>query len=66
VRKPEGKRSLGRTRHRWDNITMDLQEEGCGGMGCTDLAQDKDKYQALVNTVMYLWVPQNEGNFLTS
>ena len=66
VRKPEGKRSLGRTRHRCDNIKMDLQEEGCRGIDWIDLAQDRDKCQALVTTVMYLWVPQNAGNFLTS
>jgi hypothetical protein len=45
---------------------MDHQEEGCGDMDGTDLAQDRDKCQALVNTAMYLWVPQNAGNFLTS
>jgi hypothetical protein len=60
VRKPE------RTRHRWDNIKIDLQEEGCGGMDWIDLTQDRDKCQALVKMVMYLWVPQNAGNFLTS
>ena len=57
VRKPEGKRPLGRPRCRWeDNIKMDLQEVG----GCGDwmeLAQDMDKWRALVNTVMNLWVP---------
>ena len=52
--KTQRKRSLRRTRHRWDNIKIDLQEEGCGGMDWIDLAQDRDKCQALVNTVMYL------------
>ena len=50
VRKPEGKRPLGRPRHRWDDdINMDLQEVGCGGMDWIDLAQDKDRWRALVN-----------------
>ena len=56
--KPEGKRSLGRTRHRWeDNIKMDFQEVGCGGMDWIDVAQDRDRWRALVNTVMNLQVP---------
>jgi hypothetical protein len=57
VGKPEGKRSLGRPRPRWeDNIKMDLLEVGCGGMDWTDLAQDTDKWRALVNAVMNLRV----------
>ena len=56
--KPEGKRPLGRLRRRWeDNIAMDLQEVGCGGMDWIDLAQDRDRWQALVNAVMNLRVP---------
>jgi len=58
VGKPEGKRPLGRPRPRWeDNITMDLQEVGCGGMAWTKLAQDKDRWRALVNAVMNFRVP---------
>ena len=58
VGKPEGKRLPGRPRRRWeDNITMDLQEVGCGGMDYIELAQDRDKWRALVNAVMNLRVP---------
>ena len=47
--KPEGKRPLERPRHRWeDNIMMDLQEVGCGGMDWIELAQDRDRWQALL------------------
>jgi hypothetical protein len=56
VGKPEGKRHLGGHRRRWkDNIKMDLQEIGCGGMEWIGLAQDRDR--ALVNTVMKIRVP---------
>ena len=58
VGKPEGKRPLGRPRHRWeDNIKMDLQEVGCGGVDWIEVAQDRDRWQALVNAVMNLRVP---------
>jgi hypothetical protein len=55
VGKPEGKRPLGRARRRWvDNIKMELRERGWSGM---DLAQDRNQWRALVNTVMNLRVP---------
>jgi hypothetical protein len=58
VGKAEGKRPLGRPRHRWDdNVRMDLREIGWGGMDWIDLAQDRDQWRALVNTVMNLRVP---------
>jgi len=58
VGKPEGKRPLGRPRSRWeDNIKMDLQDVGCGGMDWIELAQDRDRWRALVNAVMSLGVP---------
>ena len=62
VGKPEGKRSLGRPRRRWeDNIKMDLQEEegSCGDW--MELAQDRDRWRALVGTVRYLRVPKRRG-----
>jgi hypothetical protein len=58
VGKSEGERPLGRPRHRWvDNIKMDLREIGWDGMDWIDLAQDRDKWRALVNTVRNLRVP---------
>ena len=46
--KPEGERPLGRPRHRWeDNIKMDLQEVGCGGMDWIELAENRDWWRAL-------------------
>jgi hypothetical protein len=58
VGKPEGKRPLGRHRRRWkDNIKLDLRKIGWGGMDWIGLAQDRDQWRALVNTVMNLLVP---------
>ena len=67
VGKLEGKRPLGRPRRRWEDSTkIDLQAAGCEGMDWIDLAQDGDRWRALVNAVMNLRVPYNEGNYLTS
>jgi len=65
--KPEGKRPLGRPRRRWeDNTKMDLQEAGCGGVDWSELAENRDSWQAVVKAVMKLRVSQNAGNFLTT
>jgi hypothetical protein len=57
-RKPEGKTPLGRPRRRWeDNVRMDLQEVGCGCGDWIGLAQDRDKWRALVSAVRNLRVP---------
>jgi hypothetical protein len=62
VGRPEGRRPLGRPRHRWkDNIKMDLQEVGWGGMDWIVMAQDRDRWRAVVSAVMDLRVPQNGG-----
>ena len=56
--KPEGMRPLGRPRRNWeDNIKMDLQEVGCGGMDWIDLAQDRHKWRDAVKAVMKFRVP---------
>jgi hypothetical protein len=57
VGKLEGKRLLGRCRRRWENIRTDLREIGRGGMGWIDMAQNRDQWRVLVNTVMNLRVP---------
>ena len=62
VGKPEGKRPLGRPRRRWeDNIKMDLQEVGGVFEDWMELAQDRDRWRALVSTVMNLRVPKMRG-----
>jgi hypothetical protein len=51
--KPEGKRQLGISRRRWeDNIKMDLQEVECGGMDWINLAQNRDRWRAVINVVL--------------
>jgi len=62
------KGQLGRPRHRWkDNIRMDRKEVVWdGGMDWIVLAQDRDRWRALVNAIMNLMVPSNAGNFVTS
>jgi hypothetical protein len=65
VGKPEGKNPLRKPR-RWEgNIKAGLQDVGCGGMDWIGLAQDRDRWRALVNGVMNLLVPYNAGNILT-
>jgi hypothetical protein len=58
VGKPEGRRPLGRPRRKWvDHIQMDLREIGRDGADWMDMAQDRDQWRALVNTVLNLRVP---------
>jgi hypothetical protein len=58
VGKPEGKRPLGRPRRRWvDNSRMDLGEVGWGDMDWIDLAKDRNRWRAVVNSLLNLWVP---------
>jgi len=62
VGKPEGKRQLGRPGRRWeDNIKMDLQEVGGDCGDCMELAQDRDRWWAIVNTVRNLRIPKMRG-----
>jgi len=62
VGKPKGKRPLGRPRHRWeDNIKMDRQEVGGGCEDSMELTQDRDRWRALVSTVINLRVPKMRG-----
>jgi hypothetical protein len=61
VRKPEGKRPLGRPRLRW----VDLGEQGWGDVDWIGLAQDRNRWRALVNLVLNLWVPLNTGKLLS-
>jgi hypothetical protein len=58
VGKPKVRRQLGRPRLTWeDNIKIDLQELGCGGLNWIKRAEDRDRWQALLNAVMKFWVP---------
>jgi len=57
VGKPEGRRPLGRPRRRWEDIRMDLREVGCGCVDWMELAQDRDRWRALVSAVVNLRVP---------
>jgi hypothetical protein len=67
VGNPEEKGPLGRPKHRWAyNVKMNLQEVECGGKDLIELAQVRDRWQALLTLVMNIRVLQNAGNFLTS
>jgi hypothetical protein len=66
VGKPEGNSPPGRPRRRWvDNIKMDLREIRCDGLDWSDMAQDRDQWRTLVNTIFNLRVPWNAGKFLS-
>jgi hypothetical protein len=65
VGKPEGKRPLGRPRHKW-KIRMKLREMGWENVDWTHLVQNRGQWQALVNTIMNLQVPEKAENFWTS
>jgi hypothetical protein len=67
IGKPERRRPLGRPRRRWeDNMKVDFREVRWGDIDWIGLAQDRDRWRALVNTVMNLRVPSDAGNFLRS
>ena len=59
--KPEGKRPLGKPRRRWEDMKLDLQAVGCGGIDCIDLALDRERRLALVNAVMNFRVPKTRA-----
>jgi hypothetical protein len=64
---PEGKRPLRRRRQKWEaNIRMDLREIGWRGVDWIQVAQNRDQWQALMDTELNLWFPLKSGNFLTS
>jgi len=59
VEKPEGKRPLGRPRRRWEeNIKIDLHEVRCGGVDWIELAEDRDRWRALLNALMNIRFPK--------
>jgi hypothetical protein len=64
--KPEGKRPHRTPKCRWEVNGMDIRKTGWGVVDWMHLAQNRDQWRALVNTVMNLWVPQNAENFLSS
>jgi hypothetical protein len=67
VGKRDGKGQLGRPRRRWKyNIKMNIEEVGWGGMDWIDMAQDRDRWRALVNAVMNLLVQYHTGDLLIS
>jgi hypothetical protein len=66
VGKPEDKRPLRRPRHRWEDIRMYLKEIGWEGVDWMHLAQDRDQWRAVVNTVMNFGFHKRRWNFLTS
>jgi glucose dehydrogenase len=64
--KPKGNKPLGRTRHRWvENVKIDFRGIEWGDVDCIDLAQDRGKWRALVNTATNFRVPLNAGKFLS-
>jgi hypothetical protein len=64
VRKPKGKRPVGRSMNRWeDTIKTDLKGTGCEDVDWPNLAQNRVQWQTLVNTVMYLLIPEKAGNW---